>query len=212
MFITFEGIEGSGKSTALKGLANHLISKGHTVICTREPGGSNLGRNLRSVLLDENTNICTEAELFLFLADRAQHVQEIIRPALDKGHFILCDRYVDSTIAYQGAGRGVEISKLLNLHTLSTNNLWPTLTLLLDVPVSIGINRAVIRNSSQEKPTSEGRFDAESFAFHEQVRTNYLVRAAQENNRFTVIDANNTPQDVIDLCINAVEKTLEGGK
>ncbi len=209
MFITFEGIEGSGKSTALKGLAAHLIKEGYTVICTREPGGCTLGRNLRNILLDERNKICSEAELFLFLADRAQHVQDIILPALGKGHVVLCDRYVDSTIAYQGAGRGMDPEELLRLHKLSTNNLWPKLTLLLDVPISIGINRAVMRNAEQDVTLGEGRFDSESFTFHEQVRTNYLARATKEKERFTIIDSNNPPQTVIDLCIKAVQKVME---
>ncbi len=212
MFITFEGIEGSGKSTALNGLANYLTKEGHVVLCTREPGGSLLGRNLRSMLLNENTDICPEAELFLFLADRAQHVRDVILPALSKGHFVLCDRYVDSTLAYQGGGRGLDMATLLNLHTICTNNLWPDLTLLLDVPVSIGINRAVMRNAADSKTQGEGRFDTESFAFHEQVRTNYILRAEQDKIRFKLIDANSSPQNVVNQCIEAVKNAIKGKK
>ncbi len=209
MFISFEGIEGSGKSTAIKGVFKHLTLNGHTVLCTREPGGSMLGRNLRSMLLSQSTVICPEAELFLFLADRAQHVKEVILPALDKGHFVLCDRYVDSTLAYQGGGRGLDMATLLELHKICTNDLWPKLTLLLDVPVNIGINRAIKRNSQQDNDKNEGRFDTESLAFHEQVRNNYLLRAANDNERIKIINANNNPQKVIDLCIETINKNME---
>ncbi len=212
MFITFEGIEGSGKSTALNGLAATLENEGYKVVCTREPGGSALGRILRGALLNEESKICPEAELFLFLADRAQHVQEFILPHLEQGYFVLCDRYVDSTIAYQGGGRNLGIEPLLSLHKLSTNDLWPDLTLLLDVPVSTGINRATMRNNQQDDSINEKRFDVESANFHNQVRQNYIVRAAQDTKRFVIIDANKTPALVLEQCVAAVKKNLEQRK
>ncbi len=208
MFITFEGIEGSGKSTALIGLCDYLEKQGFEVIRTREPGGSALGQNLRSTLLDERSKLCSEAELFLFLADRAQHVQEVIRPALEQGKFVLCDRYVDSTLAYQGAGRGLDIEKLLSLHELCTHNLWPNLTLLLDLPVNLGLERATKRNDAQVGGANEKRFDKESVNFHEQVRQNYHAQAALDKERIRVIDASNTPAIVIEHCIQAVQKII----
>ncbi len=209
MFVSFEGIEGSGKSTAIKGLYEYLIKQGHKVICTREPGGSALGQSLRKTLLNEQSSICPEAELFLFLADRAQHVQEVIKPALKQGQFVLCDRYVDSTIAYQGAGRGLDIESLLHLHKMCTGNLWPELTLLLDVPIEIGLKRATMRNDAKVQGENEKRFDLESVSFHEQVRKNYHVRAQLEPKRINIIDANNNPQIVIEHCIQAVEDALK---
>ncbi len=209
MFITFEGIEGSGKSTALKGLYAYLVGQGYEVVCTREPGGSELGRNLRATLLNEHNKFCSETELFLFLADRAQHVQEVIRPALEQGKFVLCDRYVHSTIAYQGAGRGLDMDILLSLHKLCTKNLWPDLTLLLDVPVSVGLSRVAKRNEAQMDEDNEKRFDNESVNFHEQVRQNYHTRAALEQERIAIINAHCEPQAVIKHCIEAVETYLK---
>ncbi len=205
MFITFEGIEGSGKSTALTGVADYLSVQGYKVLCTREPGGSALGKNLRSTLLHEKSTLCAEAELFLFLADRAQHVQEVIKPALASGQWVLCDRYVDSTIAYQGAARGLDIEHILDLHKICTNDLWPDLTLLLDVPVAIGLSRVALRNSTQKNSINEKRFDMEKASFHELVCQNYHVRAALDQQRFKVINASNEVKTVINECIKVIE-------
>ena len=147
MFISFEGIEGAGKSTAINYLAGFLQANGLDPLCTREPGGCALGRSLRSLLLDARTReLSSRAELFLFLADRAQHVAEIIRPALEAGQTVLCDRYTDSTLAYQGYGRGLDTEYLHRLNQAATGGLQPELTLLLDLPVRCGLMRAGERN------------------------------------------------------------------
>lgn len=209
MFITFEGIEGSGKSTAIRLLANHLEARGHTVLCTREPGGSGLGRKLRAMLLDSRTiNLRSRAELFLFLADRAQHVGEVIRSALDEGQIVLCDRYVDSTLAYQGNGRGMDLDQLRAVNDLAIGGLWPHLTLLLDVPTEVGLARAGQRNRDEGTVITEGRFESESKMFHARVREGYLALAEEEPERFARIDATLPPDEVLLLCVSAVEAKL----
>ena len=177
MFITFEGIEGSGKTTAQQLLALELEKRGHDVLLTREPGGCGLGRALRPILLDaRNSGLCNRAELYLFLADRAQHVAEIIRPAVEAGQIVICDRYTDSTLAYQGYGRGRDPDRLRRANDLATGGLQPDLTLLCDLPVSVGLERAGLRNRREGTVLSEGRFDSESLNFHERVRQ---VKAAE---------------------------------
>lgn len=210
MFITFEGIEGSGKSTALNLLAEHLQNKGYSVLTTREPGGCSLGRRLRALLLDaRNDSLRSRAELFLFLADRAQHVGEIIRPALDEGQIVLCDRYVDSTLAYQGHGRGMDTDQLAVVNDLAIGGLMPHLTLLLDLPIGTGLLRAGKRNQEDGTAITEGRFESESQEFHRRVRHGYLHQAAENPDRFAIIDATLPPDEVLLQCISAVEQRLE---
>ncbi|MDR1777625.1 MAG: dTMP kinase [Desulfovibrio sp.] len=209
MFITFEGIEGSGKSTAARILAEYMQERGMDLLLTKEPGGCPLGRGLRHTLLDARAHaVCSRAELFLFLADRAQHVAEVIRPALESGQCVLCDRYVDSTLAYQGYGRGLDTEFLRRLNETATGGLSPDLTLLLDVPVPCGIMRAGQRNKEAGTTVSEGRFDSESRAFHERVQKGYRVLAQEEPERFAVIDASQPVEDVSLQCLSAVEKIL----
>ncbi len=209
MFISFEGIEGSGKSTAQRLLAEHLQELGHDPLLTREPGGCVLGRSLRPILLDARTRgLSTRAELYLFLADRAQHVAEVIRPALEAGQAVLCDRYVDSTLAYQGYGRGLDPERLRHINDMATGGLMPDLTLLLDLPVHCGLERAGLRNRQEGTVLSEGRFDAESLEFHERVRQGYRSLAVEEPERFAIIDAAQPPEDVMLQCLSAVEASL----
>ncbi|WP_297219389.1 dTMP kinase [uncultured Desulfovibrio sp.] len=209
MFITFEGIEGSGKSTALTLLSQELSRRGYDLVLTREPGGCGLGRAIRPILLDARTRgLHSRAELYLFLADRAQHVGEIVRPALEAGQIVLCDRYTDSTLAYQGYGRGLDPEKLRHINRMATGGLQPDLTLLLDLPVSLGLERAGLRNQREGTVLSEGRFDAESLDFHERVRQGYLQLAAEEPKRFAIIDATQPPEDVELQCLSAVEDFL----
>ena len=209
MFISFEGIEGSGKSTAQRLLAEHLQGLGHDPLLTREPGGCLLGRSLRPILLDARTRgLSTRAELYLFLADRAQHVAEVIRPALEAGQPVLCDRYVDSTLAYQGYGRGLDPERLRRINDMATGGLMPDLTLLLDLPVHCGLERAGLRNRQEGTVLSEGRFDAESLEFHERVRQGYRNLAAEEPERFAIIDAAQPPVDGMLRCLSAVEASL----
>ena len=209
MFISFEGIEGSGKSTAQRLLAEHLQGLGYAPLLTREPGGCALGRSLRPILLDARTRgLSSRAELYLFLADRAQHVAEVIRPALEAGQTVLCDRYADSTLAYQGYGRGLDPEHLLRINDMATGGLMPDLTLLLDLPVHCGLERAGLRNREEGTVLSEGRFDAESLEFHERVRQGYRSLAAEEPERFAIIDAAQPPEDVVLQCLSAVEASL----
>ena len=209
MFISFEGIEGSGKSTAQRLLAEHLQGLGYDPLLTREPGGCALGRSLRPILLDARTRgLSSLAELYLFLADRAQHVAEVIRPALEAGQTVLCDRYADSTLAYQGYGRGLDPEHLRRINDMATGGLMPDLTLLLDLPVHCGLERAGLRNREEGTVLSEGRFDAESLEFHERVRQGYRSLAAEEPERFAIIDAAQPPEDVVLQCISAVEASL----
>lgn len=209
MFISFEGIEGSGKSTALTLLAQELERRGYDVLRTREPGGCGLGRALRPILLDARTrSLNMRAELYLFLADRAQHVAEVIRPALEAGQIVLCDRYTDSTLAYQGYGRGLDPEKLRRINEMATGGLVPDLTLLMDLPVGLGLERAGLRNQRQGTVLSEGRFDAESMDFHERVRQGYLALAAEEPCRIACIDAEQRPEDVLLQGLSAVEDYL----
>lgn len=197
MFITLEGIEGSGKSTAMKALVAHFEAQGRTVTVTREPGGSRLGTTLRALLLDlANTDITKEAELFLYLADRAQHVAQVIKPALAQGHVVISDRYADSTVVYQGYGRGLDPILLRQLNDVAVAGLWPDLTLLFDLEPELGLNRALARNIREGMHTAEGRFEAESLAFHTRIREGYLTWAALNPQRYRIIDASATMEDV----------------
>ncbi|NHZ47233.1 dTMP kinase [Nitratidesulfovibrio liaohensis] len=209
MFITFEGMEGSGKSTALNRVQQALLDAGHGVLLTREPGGSRLGRTLRSILLDlSNDDIVPEAELFLYLADRAQHVGQVIRPALAEGVVVLSDRYADSTVVYQGYGRGLDPERLRELNDMAVGGLWPDLTLVFDLPPEEGLRRAMTRNLREGTSVSEGRFEAEHLAFHARVREGYLTWAALHPARFRVVDATRTPDEVFEDVMGAVRSAL----
>lgn len=211
MFVTFEGIEGSGKSSVLNAVQAYLEEKGLTVVRTREPGGSRIGTELRKLLLGmESTDLTGESELFLYLADRAQHVATIIRPALEAGKVVLSDRYADSTVAYQGYGRGLDPKQLHSFNDVAVAGLWPDLTLLLDLPAEVGLGRAVARNMQEHKSDTEGRFEAESLDFHGTVREGYLTLAALHRKRYRIVDASQPLEDVIKDCIAIVEAKLAG--
>lgn len=182
-FITFEGVEGCGKTTQLKRAQQYLEQRGCTVLATREPGGSRLGEAIRAILLDPNhPNMAASAELLLYAAARAQHVSEIIRPAIAAGRFVLCDRYADSTTAYQGAGRRLAPEDLAVLHGIATGGLQPDLTILLDLPVEIGLERAHLRGHYD-------RIEQEALDFHARVRQGFLAIAEREPGRVRVVDA-----------------------
>ncbi|HEX5033273.1 MAG TPA: dTMP kinase [bacterium] len=188
LFITFEGGEGSGKTTQIRKLEAALIARGLPVLATREPGGTETGREIRRILLDEkNGHLAPWTELLLYAADRAQHVAETIRPALGQGKIVLCDRFTDATVAYQGFGRGLDLKLIHSLNELATQGLRPDLTFLLDLPVSLGLKRAKARLEATGK--SEGRFEAEAEAFHEKIRQAYLQLAQEEPKRFVLIEA-----------------------
>lgn len=189
MFITFEGIEGSGKSTQAKRVLALLQKQGQKVLLSREPGGTAIGRELRSLLLNsENNHLCARGELFLYLADRAQHVEEIIKPALEAGIVVLVDRFTDSTLVYQGFGRGLDLDLVQGLNDLAVNGVRPDLTFVIDVPPEIGLHRARSRNGESGTAQAEGRFEAESLDFHTRIREGYLELAARDKERIMVLD------------------------
>lgn len=206
MFITFEGIEGTGKSTQIKLLADAFQKRGQESVITRQPGGSSLGAELRAMLLSSaNTQITSQAELFLYLADRAQHIAEVVRPAVEAGKAVLCDRFADSTVAYQGYGRGLDPKLLHTLNEVAVNGCWPDLTVLLDIDPETGLRRAVSRNMRQGTCASEGRFEAESLDFHTRVREGYLTWAAINKDRIKIVDATGTVEEVFAKILAAVD-------
>ena len=190
MFITFEGIEGSGKSTQITRLAEWLGTRfNQEPVVTREPGGCAIADKIRGILLDvANSGMNEQAELLLYAAARAQHVAQIICPALDNGKIVLCDRFSDATLAYQGFGRGLPMSLIEEINKLATLGTKPDLTLLLDFDPEIGLNRAIQRNATATGP-DENRFEQENLDFHRRIREGYLSLATAED-RFCVIDAN----------------------
>lgn len=185
-FITFEGPEGAGKSTQAKLLAEALRQDGHEVLLTAEPGGDPVAQEIRTILLHSKSSIVPEAELLLYLAARTQHVKHIILPALERGEIVISDRYADSSVAYQGYGRGIDLDTLRKLNEFATGGLVPDLTILLDVPVEFGLGRQHDRN----------RFEEESLEFHRKVRAGFLELAKLEPERWVVIDANGSVEEV----------------
>ena len=187
LFVSFEGIEGSGKSTQVTLLAQVLRSRGYEIIVTREPGGTPVGQVLRRLLLESSSSpLASSTELLLMLADRAQHVQEIVAPALRANKIVISDRCMDSTTAYQGYGRGVELALLAQLNTFACSGCMPALTLVLDLPVGEGLRRVRQRQSG---PQGTDRFESESVAFHERVRIGYLEIARSDPQRVCILDA-----------------------
>lgn len=187
LFVSFEGGEGSGKTTQLKTLLAHLRAAGRDTVETRDPGGTPIGKQIRELLLDrENTRMAAIAELLLYEASRAQLVDEVIRPALREGRIILCDRFTDSTLAYQGHGRGLDRDLILRLNDLATGGLRPHLTLLLDLSPEVGLARARERLAN---PRTRDRIEEEVLSFHQRVREGYLAIAAAEPGRVLVLDA-----------------------
>ncbi|GAB1409429.1 dTMP kinase [Desulfovibrionales bacterium] len=207
MFITVEGMEGCGKSTQCAKLEEYFTRLGFDVLRTREPGGSALGRELRRIVLDpRSTDLCPASELFLYLADRTQHVETVIRPALDEGRLVLCDRFADSTIVYQGYGRGLDPDMLCQLNDVAVSGLWPALTILLDLAPEQGLSRALARNARDKTSAAEGRFEAENLAFHTRIRQGYLTWAALHRSRFLIIDATFDPDQVFAAILRGLEE------
>ena len=197
MFITFEGIEGSGKTTQIKRVYEYFKEHGHDVAMTREPGGTDIGEKIRAILLDpESKGLDPMAELLLYLADRAQHLNKEILKYLSAGKSVLCDRYFDATLAYQGYARGLNIQLIENLHELIFNDYKPDLTFLLDLPPQLGLDRAWRQINSGARTGKETRFEAEALKFHESVRKGYLELARREPQRFEIIDASQETDQV----------------
>jgi dTMP kinase len=206
MFITFEGIEGTGKSTQIARVREYFEARGREVFLTLEPGGSRIGRDLRKMLLHvDNKEITPITELFLYLADRAQHVGQVIRPEIEAGKVVLCDRFADSTIVYQGYGRGLDTVMLRELNEVAVDGLWPDLTIVLDIDPEIGLKRATLRNIEDGKAKEEGRFEAEHLSFHNRIREGYLTWAAFNRDRMRVVDASGTPDEVFTQIKGVIE-------
>ena len=210
-FISFEGIEGSGKSTQVTLLAEFLRAQGHEVIVTREPGGTALGQVLRRLLLEPSgTPLVSEAELLLMLADRAQHIQEVIAPGLRANNIVISDRFVDSTTAYQGYGRGIALDWLAQLNAFTCEGYLPALTLLFDLPVAEGLRRARQRRGNTQEAD---QFEAESLNFHERVRAGFLQVAQTCPERVCLIDAARSIDDIHrEIRAIVVDRLTENGK
>jgi len=201
MFITFEGPEGSGKTTQMELLSGYLEEKGYLVLATREPGGTSIGDQIRAILLDpQNTEMLPASEALLFSAARAQIVNQVIRPHLAQGGIVLCDRYADSTLAYQGYGHGLELEMLHAITALATGGLKPDLTIYLDIDVEEGLRRKLAAHKASRAEWN--RLDQQEAAFHRRVREGYLQMAVREPDRWLVIDATQ-PLEVIQASIRA---------
>lgn len=205
-FITFEGIDGCGKSTQLRLLASELRMRGFEVVSTREPGGTPLGKRIRDVLLDPQMEVDPLAELLLFAADRAQHVRTLLRPATESGSIVLSDRYADATAAYQGAGRNFTTEMIAEVISLATGGLKPDLTLIFDLAVTECLARTSRRT---ETDNLTDRLDAEDAAFHTRVRDAYLKLAADEPDRVRVISASGSINETHDRVLEVVIPFLE---
>jgi dTMP kinase len=210
LFISFEGIEGSGKSTQVSLLAEALRTQGYETVVTREPGGTPRGQVLRQMLLDPTGSpLAPRAELLMMLADRAQHVQEIIAPGLSGNAIVITDRFADSTTAYQGYGRGFDLALLHQLNTFACSGSMPALTFLMDLSVSEGLQRAHHRRGDS---TAADYFEAESVAFHERVRAGFLAIARAEPHRIYVLDATRPKELVHQEILTVVLSKREGAK
>jgi dTMP kinase len=203
MFITFEGIEGSGKTTQIKRL--HKVLKNRKIPClvTREPGATKIGLQIRAILLDrKNKKMDPLAELFLYLADRCQHMKEKIGPALSEGQWVISDRFWDATAVYQGLARGLNIELLKRLRPMILGSVWPDKTFLLDLPVNIGLDRAWERINKSEESKKESRFEKEARSFHQKIRQGYLSLAVKDPARIQVIDATLSPDQIHRQIVN----------
>ena len=214
MFITFEGIEGSGKTTQIGFLDEFLRKKGLPYMITREPGGTEIGEELRKILLSsKNAKMRPLTELFLYMATRAQHVQEIIKPALADGKIVICDRFSDASIAYQVYARGFDIRLVKQMNEIATSGLTVDITVLLDCPVDTGLMRAMERISTQTDQGKEDRFEREEKSFHKKVREGYLKIAQEERKRVVVIDGTKDKDTIHkEICDFLLPRIIEGEK
>ncbi|CCX80494.1 thymidylate kinase [Clostridium sp. CAG:715] len=199
LFITFEGPDGCGKTTQMKLLAEYFEKKGKEVVLTREPGGKGLGEKVREILLNYDGEVSDRCESFLFLADRAQNIDIIVNPAVKEGKIVLCDRHIDSTVAYQGYGRGLNIDRINMLNNLATNGKKPDLTLVFDVDVETSMKRV-----GKEKD----RMESAGIDFHNRVRKGYLELAKQEPKRIKVLDATKSIEEIHKDVINILAEVF----
>jgi len=204
LFITFEGVEGSGKTTQIKMLGQYLAEKHVPFVMTREPGGSPVGADLRRILLSEEHDICPRTELLLYLAERAEHVDKVIRPALSEGKWVLCDRFGDATRAYQVFGRGISRRLVEELEDFSTGSLEPDITVLLRLDADSALRRARARNLTL--PFSEGRFEAEELDFHRKVFDGYEALAKEFPGRISAVDAAGEPHEVFARILSTMSR------
>lgn len=204
MFITLEGPEGSGKTTAVDFAVKALEEKGYQIVRTREPGGTPIAEQIRNVILDkENTKMDPRTEALLYAASRRQHLVEKVWPALKEGKIVVCDRYLDSSLAYQGGARGLGIENILNINMFATENTWPDLTLLFDIKPEIGLAR-IASNSNREV----NRLDLEKLEFHNKVRDTFLELAKRYPERFVIIDASKSREEVAHATLEAILSRL----
>lgn len=200
LFITFEGGEGSGKSTALKKINELLIEKGYQTVLTREPGGTPISEEIRNVILDKkNTDMDRITEALLYAASRRQHLVQKVWPAIKEGKIVLCDRYLDSSLAYQGGARGIGIEKVLDINMFATDGTFPDMTLLFDIEPKVGLAR-IAANAGREV----NRLDLEKMSFHEGVRKTFLELAQRYPERYVVIDASKSPEEVVQAAMDAI--------
>lgn len=197
LFITFEGIDGCGKTTQLNLLAEYLEKKGLEVIITREPGAVGLGKKLREILLNYDGEVSPNCESFLFLADRAQHIDTIVKPAVEAGKIVLCDRHTDSTIAYQGYGRGLDLSQIKMLNNIATSGIKPNLTFIFDLDIETAFSRI---------GKTQDRIESAGLEFFERVRKGYLEIAKQELERVKVINSNDNIENIFKQVKNIVDE------
>ena len=204
MFITLEGPEGSGKTTAVEAAVKELESKGYQIVRTREPGGTPIAEQIRNVILDkENTKMDPRTEALLYAASRRQHLVEKVWPALKEGKIVICDRYLDSSLAYQGGARGLGIDNILNVNMFATENTFPDLTLLFDITPEEGLKR-IAANASREV----NRLDLEKLEFHHKVRNTFLELAKKYPERYVIIDASKSREEVAKATLEAILSRL----
>jgi dTMP kinase len=199
LLITFEGGDGAGKSTLIQSLYRLLQERGESILQTRAPGGTPIGEKIRALLLDSKDPLTDQCELFLFLADRAEHMKEVIYPALQEGKIVLCDRFNDSTIAYQGVARGLDPKVVENCCLLATNNKTPDLTFYLDLPPKIGLERRMKNDGEKD------RIESESLDFHEKIRQAFLHIAESDPKRVRVLDSTQTPETILNQAIKQLD-------
>jgi dTMP kinase len=210
LFITFEGIDGCGKSTHIASLAAYLSTLGVSPIVTAEPGGTRFGAQIRSIVLSHETaGLGAVAELMLYAADRAEHVRTVIRPAVGEGRLVLCDRFTDSSIAFQGHGRGLDLDLIANLNRIATGGLEPDLTILLDLDPALAASRLESRISGTQGKRAADRFDREARDFHSRVRQGYLMLCQAQSGRIRLVDSSGQTDLVQDRIRSEVQHLVE---
>ena len=205
MFITFEGPEGSGKTSVIKNVYDYLTKRGYEIILTREPGGTPIAEEIRNIILDKkNTNLDARAEALLYAASRRQHLVEKVWPALKEGKIVLCDRFLDSSLAYQGGARGIGVEEILNVNLFATEGFYPDLTFLLDIEPSLGLKRIALNKNREVN-----RLDLEKIEFHNKVRQTFLDLAKKYEDRYVIIDASKPLVEVNKSVEEAIARRLK---